>query len=323
MPSLMDLPLEIRLMIFKETINGRRTPPMPPSKSHRGEITYWQDRDSCHRHKLCHEVSDSSNSLPLLLISRQASVETQSILNRMKKTTYVLDLSILNEEKMFTTWILVPRLTTRLSALHIDVRLFGHMFTSNDVQERRARRYRGNNGLSRFFYEFLERSLLYGTLDKKGSSGISLEDRVITVENLVLDFRSAETKLPFPPSDMDYSDWMKKDFGNSRFSNEQVDEDEALKYTTRPEWPLCTWSTWLRGMTIMRNINEMYGGLIYERIGTISMLVNGGLETTVDLTGELAKVHVYSPLDTWVETTLVGREAHGFPFVQPQDLDRG
>jgi hypothetical protein len=36
-----------------------------------------------------------------------------------------------------------------------------------------ARRYRGNNGLSRFFYEFLERSLLYGTLDKKGSSGLS------------------------------------------------------------------------------------------------------------------------------------------------------
>jgi hypothetical protein len=175
------------------------------------------------------------------------------------------------------------------------------MFTSNDVQERRLRRYRGNNGLSRFFYEFLERFLLYGTLDKKkGSSGNSFEDRVITVENLILDFRSVETKFPFPPSDMEYSDWMKNDSGNSRFGDEQVDEDKALKYTTRPEWPLCTWRTWLRRMTIMRNINEMYGGLIYERIGTISMLVNGRLETTLDLMDELAKVDVHSPLDTWV-----------------------
>ena len=56
--------------------------------------------------ELYHEKRDThnlSNCLSLLLINRQVSVETQSILDRMKEITYVLDLSVLNEIRMFST----------------------------------------------------------------------------------------------------------------------------------------------------------------------------------------------------------------------------
>jgi hypothetical protein len=108
MPSLMDLPMEIRFMVFKEVINGHRTLPISPSKSNMVEITDTECTASNGHPKFHHEKRDThspSNSLSLLLTSRQVSVDTQSTLDRMKKTTYILDLSILNEQDMFSTWI--------------------------------------------------------------------------------------------------------------------------------------------------------------------------------------------------------------------------
>jgi hypothetical protein len=85
----------------------------------------------------------------------------------------------------------------------------------------------------------------------------------------------------------------------------------------------------------MGYITERHGSLIYERIGTITMLLNGRRMTTVDLADRLAKVLIQSPLYTmdqrywgvgvsefqkWRETVLLKREALGFPVVQPQDL---
>lgn len=79
-----------------------------------------------------------------------------------------------------------------------------------------------------------------------------------------------------------------------------------------------------------------FGGIIYERIGTIFMMVNGRLETTLDLADGLAKLLVQSHPDTvdyafwgvgadefhmWRKTTLLKRQALGLPVVWPQDLE--
>ncbi|CAG8903479.1 unnamed protein product [Penicillium egyptiacum] len=201
---------------------------------------------SNHHLKSYHEKRDThspSNSLPLLLTSRRVSLETQSILNQMKKTTYVLDLSILNEQDMFSTWISVPHLTTRLSTLHTDARLFGHILTGNNLKEAREPKGRGVG-------------------EKKGGSGNSYEDRVITVKNIVYDFHSAEKNLPSPPRDTEYCDWLDNDAHTSRYNDERTGEmSEDLKYKTRPQWPLYSWTKWLRTMTNMGYITEEYGGL--------------------------------------------------------------
>lgn len=49
------------------------------------------------------------------------------ILRAMSTTTYMLGISLLNEFEVFPTWLSIPRLTDRLTTLHVDVRLFGHI----------------------------------------------------------------------------------------------------------------------------------------------------------------------------------------------------
>ncbi|KGO67738.1 hypothetical protein PITC_000760 [Penicillium italicum] len=137
MPSLMDLPQGIRAIIFKEMINGHRTPPISPSKSIMIELLDMPYKGNVEHFRLHHEQRNThspSNSLSLLLASSQISIEAQSTLDQMKEITYILDISVLNELDLFSTWISVPRLTTYLSTLHLDIRPFGRIITSKEGQ---------------------------------------------------------------------------------------------------------------------------------------------------------------------------------------------
>ncbi|KAJ5356890.1 hypothetical protein N7517_011499 [Penicillium concentricum] len=204
MPSLMDLPQEIRVMIFEDVLHGHRTPPIYPSKLNMVDFPDMHYKANIEPLRPYHEQRDThspSNSLPLLLASRQVSMETQSILNRMRKTTYVLDISVLNDLDLFSTWISVPRLTTRLSTLHVDIRLFGRIITTKEACDQIG--CGGRYGFHWSFYALLERFLRYGPVGaKKGRTSDygnpSYKNRHISVENLILDFRSAETELPYP-----------------------------------------------------------------------------------------------------------------------------
>ena len=77
---------------------------------------------------------------------------------------------------------------------------------------------------------------------------------------------------------------------------------------------------WLKFTTSIDFEHAELGEIIYERIGTIFMMVNGRLETTLDFADGLAKLLVQSPSDTvdhaywgvgadelymWRETTLL------------------
>ncbi|CDM31305.1 hypothetical protein PROQFM164_S02g001455 [Penicillium roqueforti FM164] len=234
----------------------------------------------------------------------------------MKETTYILDLSVLNEMYMFSTWISVPRLTTRLSTLHIDMRFFGRIVTSKDALCSESATF----SLNHCFYRYLDRFLTYGPVGRK-------DDRGIIAETLVLDFHSAETELSFPPGHMSYEDWEANRCGNPRWDDEQM--DEVLKYKTRPQWPLSAMRLWLAFITKVGYGVEDYGSL-YESIGTITLLLNGRLETAFDLADQLAEVpnEMYDrypnfnvpKFQKWRERTLSRREAVGLCTVQPRDL---
>lgn len=65
-----------------------------------------------------------------------------------------------------------------------------------------------------------------------------------------------------------------------------------------------------------------FGGIIYERIGTIFMMVNGRLETTLDLADGLAKLLVQSHPDT-VDYAFWGVGAMGFTCGEKQLSSKG
>ncbi|KAJ5686785.1 hypothetical protein N7536_009404 [Penicillium majusculum] len=306
MPSLMDLPLEIRAIIFKVVINGHRIPPISPSKLNMVHLLDMKYRANLSRLRPYYEQRDAhspSNSLPLLLTSRQVSTETQWILNRTNNN-YVLDISVLNDLDLFATCVSVLQLTTRLSTLHND----------SSGMDQWARRKNAQNE--------------WGHICPYGN-------RKICVENLILDFHSAETVLPYPPDNLGYRAWADKHGGGGKPINEQEEEDESLAYKTRPEWLLYYLQDWLEFITDMSYNEAEYGGAIYKRIGTISMLVDGRLKTTIDLAGILARLtrpadtiwHLQSEIRLsefweWKKTTLLRREALRFPVVWPQDMER-
>ncbi|OQE44911.1 hypothetical protein PENCOP_c002G07083 [Penicillium coprophilum] len=336
MPSLMELPQEIRAMIFEEALNAHRTPPVRPSTLNMVFLLDMRYKAYLRYLVPFHERRDShspSNDLPLLLTSRQVFEETKSTLNRMERTTYFLDISVLDDQYLFSSWISVPKLTTCLSTLHVDVRLFGRILTAEE-----GRRQLGSGGRWGFhwcFYALLERFLQYGPVGEKkpcwdDKGRLYYESRRISVENLILDFQSAETELPFPPDDVEFEAWHAKHQGYT--VDGQI--EHSLEYKTRPEWLLLDLTDWLEIIIRISTGTKKWGKIIYERIGSIFMLVDGRLHTTIDLAGELAKYKCDKPphfmanveLSTlrardweWKIATLLRREELGFPVVWPGD----
>ena len=106
--------------------------------------------------------------------------------------------------------------------------------------------------------------------------------------------------------------------------------DEGLKYKTRPEWPLSSMRLWLTLKTKMGYGLEDVRALLMRALVPSPMLLDGKLETTIDLANQLAGVTdaMYdrcSNLNTpefqkWREETLSRREAVGLRTVQPRDL---
>ena len=88
-------------------------------------------------------IHGATNYLSLLLASPQSAADTQSAVDHMKTTTYVLDIFVLNGVDVFLTWVSVPRFTTQISTLHVDLRLLADEIIYEDTQEIRLGDYPG------------------------------------------------------------------------------------------------------------------------------------------------------------------------------------
>ncbi|KAJ5818205.1 hypothetical protein N7474_003796 [Penicillium riverlandense] len=350
------LPREIREYIIEQVLCGCHTPPTYPSKSGRidfHDIIYkaWRSRT-----KIYHEQRGThcpSNCLPLLLTSRQIHDETQCILNRKNtKSTYVLNISVLNDYDLFPTWISVPYITNRVYALYTDVHLFGSIIPSKI-----ARRLVGDGGRLGFhwsFYALLERFLRYGPVgEKKGKrndsgnlisdqielnlfqrGNLNFDDRDITVEILTLDFQSAEPMLPFPPDNIGYGAWQGQHHAFDLIFDETNGPSELEQYRTRPEWLAKYLLLEIHALLTMSYHFASYGKMLYERIGTIRIVSPEGV-TEIDLATRLAALRFTNQQDTfgdvwppeerlstfwkWKKQTLARRQELGFPVVWPHD----
>lgn len=288
-------------------------------------------------------MSACSSDLPLLLTNRQVSAETQMILGGIK-IDYVLDILVKDDSTLVQTWLSVPCLTTHISTLYANVRLFGHIVEKHVARKRIAMGAR--LGILRSFYSALEQLLRDGAAARKSHkdgphSGLSnakdFADRGILIDTLVLDFQSAELDLAFPPESVTYTHWTKRHLG--RDHRDQSETSETLSsYTTRPEWLCERLQGWINSLLHMGYHTSRWGSPLYERIGTIRMLVDGQLHCEFDLAARLAGLQFTDSRSTmghlprddresgfwkWkIETSLL-REAQGFPVKQLSSNEMG
>jgi hypothetical protein len=351
MSLFLNLPFELRALIIEHVLYTPLNPPVSPLESegmeyHDLEYRAWQGGGGKAYYHKQQRKTTSADSLPLLLTNRQLSTETQAILgHRNRKIDYILDVSVRNDLDLFLTWLSVPCLTTHVSTLYANVRLFGHI-----IEKRTVRNQLGDGGRLGFhwlFYAALERFLRYGPVGEKKRKGEEepkpagyryrrniqeFEDREILIDTLILDFSSAETELTFSPEDIEYKHWSWRHWGRDRLPRDQgVIPENLSSYTSRPEW-LCEYLRgWISGLLAMSYHTSAYGMPLYEQIGTIRMLVDGELHSEFDLTARLDRlrfIDVHSTMGhlsrdereagfaKWKSETLVRREAQGFPVKQ-------
>lgn len=343
--GLLTVPFELRALIIEHVLF---TPLSPPVTSLQSDGVEYKDLrykawggGGCKIYYEPQSMPSASSDLPLLLTNRQISAETRKILGH-KKVDYTLDISVKDDLTLFLTWLSVPHLTTHISTLYANVRLFGHIIDKSTIS-----RQLGDGGRLGFhwsFYAALERFLRYGPVGRKGHKEEDVPpgpfrntkefaDRGILVDTLVLDFQSAELELAFPPEAVTYRNWLMRHMGVDRGVPSETSRTLS-SYTTRPEW-LCEYLRgWISNILHMSYHTSAYGQPLYERIGTIRMLVDGQLHCEFDLAARLAGLRFtdsrstmgHLPTDEresgfwkWkVETSLL-RGAQGFPVEQLSD----
>ncbi|KAL3476004.1 hypothetical protein BJX99DRAFT_270814 [Aspergillus californicus] len=291
----LQLPPEIRTIIISQVISSSCPAPEYPSKENRS--TYNDIHYMAWRARPYHEIRSThspSNSLALLLTSKQVRDDTNAILTLQRSTNYHLDISVENDNDVFPTWLCVPRLTTRIDKLHVDVRLFGTV-----IEPRIGRRQGGDGGHTRYEWDFLallERFLRYGPVgQKKGADGQAIivrdgtgpiVDRGIKVDTLVLDFSSGEDKLQrgeFPPEEISYRDWHWYRMGHGMRKHDLKLEE----YKTRPEWLAELLANEIHGILHFGRDREGFAKLVYSRLRVVRMLVDGELFRQFNIAGLL------------------------------------
>ncbi|KAJ9489101.1 hypothetical protein VN97_g4161 [Penicillium thymicola] len=349
MSLFLNLPLELRILIIEHVLNTPLSPPLTPFESDGIEyhdLAYNASvQRGCNAYYNHQNKHNPSNCLPLLLTNHQISTETQVILERMK-VEYILDISVKDDLHLFLTWLSVPCLTTHISTLYANVRLFGHIIEERTIRSQIG--CGGRLGFHWYFYAALERFLRYGPVGLKqrkeesesseypGNTKV-FEDRGMLIDTLVLDFQSAELELSFPPEDVTYKQWWGRHWGLDQGDRSET-SGTLSSHTTRPEW-LCEYlKDWISGLLYMDYHTSEFGQPLYEHIGTIRMLVDGQLYHEFDLAAWLARLRFTDPTSMmghlptndrqsgfwkWKKETLLRREAQGFPGIWPSDDELG
>jgi hypothetical protein len=342
MSLFLRIPFELRELIIEHALYTPLSPPVTPLQSDGIEYNDLRYKAWCGGENVFYKqksMASSSSCLSLLLTNHQISIETQAILGR-RKVDYILDIAVKDDLHLFLTWLSVPFLTTHISTLYANVRLFGHIIERHVVRSQLGDG--GRYGFHWSFYAALERFLRYGPVGEKRRKEEDksfenrrnmqeFEDRGMLIDTLVLDFQSAELELAFPPEHITYGNWSDRHWGSDRFDQSEI-PGILSSYTTRPEW-LCNWlQRWIDGLLGMSFYYSTYAQPLYERIGTIRMLVDGQFHYEFDLAAWLARLQFIGPSKMmyhlpehdresgfwkWKKETLSRREAQGFPVKQP------
>ncbi|KAL2836766.1 hypothetical protein BJY01DRAFT_258601 [Aspergillus pseudoustus] len=307
MSPFFGLPADIRRICLEYALFSSRRAPEYPTKDNRAKFedmgyTSW-------RAWAYHELNGSSSSstytsspncLALLLTSREMNAETRAILalnsSARSRSMYHLDISVLNDNDVFPTWLCVPQLTTHVQTLYADVRLFGTI-----IEPSVSRKLVGCGGHARYEWDFLallERFLQYGPVGQKqkkeskpGSplSHDAIIDRQIQLDTLILDFSSAEEKKAqragFPPPNVGYGYWnsYRSGLGHRRRRGKL----QLEKYNTRPEWLAEMLADEIDLLLNFGFDRERFAKILYARIRVIRMLVDGQLFREINVAERL------------------------------------
>jgi len=254
------------------------------------------------------------HSTALLLLSHQLHNETRDMIRKLPTKSYVLDVIIANETKLWATWLYAPVLSTRVDRVYAAIRTIGHYTEGPWILQ-------GGDGgppqLTWALYSLIERGLKAGPVGRR----IRKMDRRISIKELVIDVRTPNV----PPSKI-YPKGLNR--GRKR---EDFREKHGPEFILNPDYVLGYIRSDIDLLLKMCYHTAEFGGLLYERIGRTKVLMDGQLREEWDLAQELVDLQFSDSFgrfprerreeifNTWKQSAFQTRKDLDLPVILPTE----
>jgi len=322
---LLDLPLEVLETIIEYVVLDTHATPRLAD-----ERRTLSSRQSVYSHFMCglqvkaEPTLRAPNSASLYACCKTLTSLTRSVVNRLdasNRCVFQLDVLLVGERELWTTWLCIPTATKRIKQLVISIRIAGghsDLRSFNMPQDRIASAVRNSFGAEplvwAFFYilnAVLSRIPTLDLQNKEQSLNASqrmLRDRNTQVDHLRLDINACEGVLL--AEQRQYRDWLsvrpESSTSVSPFGPAITAELQSL--AMRPRWlaDILT-AAFTSAFFVREDIAP-----VFERLGDASILVDGAVYSRLDLGRQFAAMRqtsAASPNAGWV--TLLG--AHASP----------
>jgi hypothetical protein len=269
-------------------------------------------------------------------VSRQLSAETRDNIERLSARPHTIDVMLVDEKALWPTWTSFPAPIHHIKELTATFRVFG-----TNAENRRRSFSPGCGGppqLTWCFYYLLEWIVKHGPLSEYPPKDIdpgynASVDKGFTIDVLTLDFLTpTETETQrLAPEELEFWLWAAGPPVYSLHGDGQagLTREEIEKALIRPEMLASFVGNHLSTLLYMNYHTAEFGGILYERVGTIRTCVDGELKRTLDLSFYLDLLDfTENPHDTmghmsdrekrlpafreWKERALEMRKAAGF-----------
>ena len=288
MASLSSIPEELLDNIIELVLLDERKPPADiesatpgraaTKRNRNGGILSWDYGPSNVRFET-DSPPPATNALSL--VNKYFHKQTTQTLSRIfpDGINYKLDAMFVNEAELWPTWLSVPAGSKQANTVDVTVRIFGRRAAG-----RRSAFMIGDGSPEQYvwlFYWLMEYFLRYGatspeTAIPKGGQ------QDITVKLINLNFVSGEPDLEPEDSREQYSEW---NLYHDDFLRRQEPQPHTLTDAEvlaagkparmHPKWLANRLGGHLAGLPCMSYHAAAYGGIIHERIGSISISCNG------------------------------------------------
>ncbi|KAL1983107.1 hypothetical protein VTN96DRAFT_437 [Rasamsonia emersonii] len=343
MPSLFDIPKELRDYILELALTTDLALPASLATASQDRVTFLKDIsydawDYGPKHIKYDHRNQATTSLPLLLVNRRLSAEAKAVLKRLRKMAYSIDVMYVDDRELWPTWLCVPALfSTRVDHVVATFRAFS---TGEIYVGTKSGLFAGDGAPEQIvwcFYGLMEWFLKCGPVGKqqrrRGGEGSQEKDGGVIAQVLTLDCVTPPDPSTLPAPEVTYGDWIRpwaRPYLPVRGSK------EPPKGVMRPEWLARFIIGKINMLLDMSYHTAYYGRIMYERIGVIRVCVDGKLEREMNLAERLAKLRKEGPSDTfgnvlredrqrvfwqWKKRALEKRREAGLPVIFPDDPD--
>ncbi|KZW01802.1 hypothetical protein EXIGLDRAFT_26995 [Exidia glandulosa HHB12029] len=274
MPCLLTIPREIRDVILQDVLLASCP---PDTTTDRVQPAAMRDHHGP-KHVRLSTTPVVAASLALLLVSRAFALATKATivgLQERKRLIYTLDVLLVNDEFLWPTWLCVPATVPTVDCVHVTVRTSGA---------------RSRDGLSAYYEapRSIVPRILYSFYFLLHSFLRTAPGR-ISVHSLLLDF----------VDEHDDED----DAAKERWQTMHRLHRHALPFGVVPVAPRASWLAEILDPCISRMLtmdfrSAVFGGIVYERIGSVTIMVNGHLLRSHDLGKRIATLSFTDPKAT-------------------------